>query len=81
MSRGTYLSTILLLLTGAVGGLMVTSGNITPKHRRDVPETLCGEVQHELTQQVLAGMLTESNADAIVARCIKLYGHQPRDPR
>lgn len=81
MSKAAYLSTALLLLTGAVGALTVVSGNITPKHLPGAPETLCGELRHELDQQVSIGMIEESAAGRIVARCIKLYGQQPRDPR
>ena len=72
MSKGTYLATILVLLTGAVGALMVTSGKIMPKQpqepNRSVSE-LCAELEHELRQQYVLEMISQDDVDRIINRC------------
>lgn len=72
MTKGTYLATILVLLTGAVGALMVTSGKIMPKQpqepNRSVSE-LCGELEHELRQQYVLEMISQDDVDRIINRC------------
>lgn len=72
MRLGTYMTTALMLLTGAVGAFLLVSGKIMPKQppepNRDVSE-LCKELEYELSQQYVLGMISQEDVNRIINRC------------